>query len=400
MMTHSQKMLLKIIRRALWQENLPLEASAWDEVELLAEQQGVLWMLYPGTKWTVVPQEKQLKWRSTTITGIWQNESINGFQMKLLAFLENKEIRTVILKGTSCSRYYADPAMRPLGDIDILIDQENMAAVADYLCGQGFAKVSTEHKFHIGFSCDAITVEVHYHCTDLPIGKGTDAARNAEQTFLDQIEIAEMNGMQFPVLSETNQALMLLMHMERHMQEDGLGLRQLCDWAAFVYGTNHKHWEKTIPLLKSCGLFQYARVVTNACMTYLGLNCDGLAWAKSIDIELVEALMQDVFRRGNFGRADDQNVGSLFSDRSIMGMQRQDPIKGMLAKMTTLAYRKYPCCRRHKWLLPAFYFYIPVQYIIKSVWGKRARKDLCTAIANAGKRQQLYCALHLYEVEE
>lgn len=398
-MTNPQKMLLKIIRRALWQENLPLEASAWDEVELLAEQQGVLWMLYPGIKGTVVPKEKLQEWRNATITGIWQNESINALQKKLLAHLKEKRIRAVILKGTSCSRYYADPNMRPLGDIDILVDRENVDAVADYLCSQGFETTSTAHKFHIGFSHDAITVEVHYHCTDLPMGKGTDAARNAEKNFLDQIEIAVMNGMRFPVLSESNQALMLLMHMERHMQEDGLGLRQLCDWAAFVHGTDHKHWEKTIPLLKSCGLFQYARVVTNVCMTYLGLDCDDLSWANTVNTQLAEALMQDVFRRGNCGRADNQNVGSLFSDRSTMGKQ-QGPLKGMLAKMTTLAYRKYPCSRRHKWLLPIFYFYIPVQYIIKSVWGKRARKDLGTAIANAGKRQQLYCALHLYEVDE
>lgn len=400
MMTHSQKMLLKIIRRALWQENLSLEASAWDEVESLAEQQGVLWMLYPGTKGTVVPKEKLLEWRNAAITGIWQNESINALQKKLLAHLKDKRIRSVILKGTSCSRYYVAPNMRTLGDIDILVDRENIDAVADYLCTQGFEKMSTEHKFHIGFSNDAITVEVHYHCTDLPMGKGTDAARNAEKNFLDHIEIAEIDGMRFPVLSETHQALMLLMHMERHMQEDGIGLRQLCDWAAFVHGTDHQHWEQTIPLLKSCGLFLYAKVVMNACMTYLGLKCDDLAWANPVNTQLAEALMQDVFRRGNCGRADDQNVGSLFSDRSMMGKRQQGPLKGMLAKMTLLAYRKYPCSRRHKWLLPVLYFYIPVQYIIKSVLGKSARKDLGIAIANAGKRQRLYRMLHLYEAEK
>lgn len=401
MMTHSQETLLRIVRSALWQENVPLEASAWDEIELLAEQQGVLWMLYPGAKKAdCVPRETLMKWRNALLERIWNNEPVNAFQTKLLTQLAGKGIRAAILKGTSCSRYYAVPNMRPLGDIDLLVDYPNVDAVADLLREQGFEESKVQHSFHIGFSLKQITVEVHYRCTDLPQGKGTDAARNAESAFLDQVEWVGMNGMCFPVLSETHQALMLLMHMERHMQEDGIGLRQLCDWAVFVNGANSSHWEKTITLLKSCGLFQYAKVVTNACVKYLGLKSDHIAWLGVDEDPLSELLMQDAFRRGSFGQVDDQNVGSLFSDRSAMGMQKQSLCRGMIMKMKALAYRKYPYIKQHKWLLPILYFYIPFGYIIKSLFGRNTKRNLYTAIASARERQKLYHSLHLYEVRE
>lgn len=402
MLTHQQETLLQFVRRTLWQENLPLQDDDWNEIETLAGEQGVLWMLYPGSKSAQahIPQEKRTEWRSACISGVFDNQRLNAFQEEWLQWLAGKKIRAAVLKGTSCSRYYAFPNMRPLGDIDILVDPENVDEAASDLQKRGFVESTIPHGFHRGFSLNGITIEVHVRCSELPRGTGADAAMRAEKTYLDEIQMAEMEGMRFPVLTQEHQALMLLMHMERHMQEDGLGLRQLCDWAAFVHGSDSARWEGAASLLKSCGLYQYACVVTWACVKYLGLQSACAAWAEKVDDSLMEAFMQDVFARGSFGKADDQHAGSLFSDRSAMGKKGQGALQGMLAKMTSLAHRKYPITRRCAILLPVFYLYIPVNYVVRSLFGKGTRRDLRKTIANSKKRQRLYGALHLYEVEE
>lgn len=399
-MDRQQEALLILLRRAVWGVDLQLESAVWDDVELIATQQGVRWALYPGAKSLAadISKDKLQEWRRFSLAGVWNNESLNEFQGALLEALVREGIRTVILKGTSCSRYYTSPEMRFLGDIDIQVDPENVDAVANYLRGLGFVESKAPHGFHRGFSMGKITVEVHYHCTELPQGKGTDAAMNEEKRFLEQTRMAEMNGMHFPVLSEKHQALMLLMHMERHMQEDGIGLKQLCDWATFVDGAGAEHWTETLQLLESCGLFQYAKVVTKVCIRYLGLKCETTEWANDISDKQADVFMSDVFCRGSFGNADNQKSSSLFSDRSTMGEKEQSMCRGMAGKMKKIVDQRYPVARKYKTLECFFYVYIPLKYIIQSIF-KRKRNPM-REILDSRKRQRLYHSLHLYEVEE
>ena len=400
MLNSPQEALLAIIQRTLWSKDIPVENADWGKIERLAKQQGVLWMLYPGMKnnKNCIPAELFKEWRSVTHSGVLYNEQLNDFQSELLAWLDGRGIRAAILKGTSCSRYYPYPSIRPLGDIDILVDQENMSILAEYLTFSGFCSSNIQHGFHIGYYRDEITVEVHYRCSELPENSGTRAVIAAENGFLDSIEFAKYDGLTFPVLSESNQALMLLMHMERHMQEDGIGLRQLCDWAMFVYGSNPEHWKETIPLFKSCGVFMYAEILTAVCIKYLGMDSSYASWVSEVSEKIAIDMIEDIFRGGNMGDADAQNAGSLFTDRSLMGTQTFWGLNGMFAKMRNLAYRKWPIVQRHRILLPVFYLYIPLIYVIHSLARKNAKRNVFSAIKISSRRKRLYNALHLYEV--
>ena len=399
MLNDHQKMLLAIVQNALWSKTIELENYDWESIACLAKQQGVLWMLYPGlkNKKECVPEKLLKEWRSVMHSGLMYNEQLTTFQEELFAWLEKNSIRAVVLKGTSCSRYYPYPSLRPLGDIDILIDHENMALVAEYLISAGFHASETQHGFHIGYYRGEIIVEVHYRCSELPENEGTQAAILEEKRFLDCREIAKYDELAFPILSASHQALMLLMHMERHMQEDGIGLRQLCDWAVFVYGSDSRHWHETIPLLKSCGLFIYAEVITMSCVKYLGLAASYAPWIKTVDEKTVEAFVEDIFRGGNLGVANEHHVGSLFTDRRLMGTQEHGILKGMLTKMKSLAFRKWPITQKYAFLLPICYLYIPIEYVIMSFVNPKSRRNVITAIHLSRRRRKLYYALHLFE---
>lgn len=183
------------------------------------------------------------------------------------------------------------------------------------------------------------------------------------------------------------------------MQDDGVGLRQLCDWATFVAGSAPAHWQGTFQLLEKCGLLLYAKVITKACVKYLGLSIAFATWADDAPCNVVDAFLQDVFRGGNMGRADEQNVGSLFTSRSILGIAHQSAVRGMFAKMTHLSYNKWPISKRLKILLPFCYLCIAINYVIQSVAKRGSKRDIFAAIESSAKRRQLYQKLHLYEVE-
>jgi len=215
--------------------------------------------------------------------------------------------------------------------------------------------------------------------------------------FLDEVTPGSMNDVSFPALSEQHQALMLLMHMERHVIEGGIGLRQLCDWAAYLY--SQKSHIDLIQMYKECGLLLFAQVVTKACVRYLGLEGQDLSWCMNVDDALVGAMMEDVFRSGNMGKADRDRDSSLFVGRSMLDNNNQNAIVGMIVNLNKLAKKHFPNTVRHKWLLPVFWVYLPLRYIVRSMFGLRKKKNIIRMLKQSNKRFELHKELHLYEVK-
>ena len=405
----SQNVLLMLIRNALWRSTEALPDADWDIVEKYAQDQGVLWIAYLGAKalkqsscsLQMIPKERLKNWRSALYTGTFYNDQINGVQMHLIQWMAENKVRAAILKGTSCSRYYPFPEARPLGDIDVLVDRECVNAVGEYLESRGYTKSQHEHEFHVGYYGTEAIVEVHYAGTSIPNSAGGRAVAEEMAHFLDDTQMACIGKMTFPVLSDAHQALMLLLHMERHMVDSGIGLRQLCDWTVFVNGTAGVTWKKGIlGLLNRCGLLVYAKVLTKACVLFLGLDATKAEWCLDTDDELARAMMEDVFRGGSMGAAVTEGMGSLFTDRAHMGDGRQTKLKGLIGSLTKLVNQHFPYTQRYKILLPVFWIYIPMRYLVRSLVGLCPKKRILAVYREADQRQKLFKALRLYEVDD
>lgn len=407
MYDENQNVLLILIRNVLWRRPETMPDADWDMVEKYAQDQGVLWIAYLGAKaleqanysLKLIPKEQLKNWRSALCTGAFYNDQINGVQMQLIQWLAENKVRAAILKGTSCSRYYPFPEVRPLGDIDVLVDREYVATIGEHLESLGYTKSKQEHEFHISYYGKIATVEIHYAGTSIPNSTGGRVVAEEMARFLDDTHMASIGEMTFPVLSDAHQALMLLLHMERHMVDSGIGLRQLCDWAVFVNGTAGVTWKKDIlGLLNRCGLLVYAKVLTKACVLFLGLEATKADWCLDTDDELARELMVDVFRAGSMGAADTEGMGSLFTDRVHMGDGRQTKLMGLLGRLTRLANQHFPYTQRYKILLPVFWIYIPMRYLVRSLVGLRPKKRILAVYREADQRQKLFKALQLYEV--
>jgi hypothetical protein len=131
--------------------------------------------------------------------------------------------------------------------------------------------------------------------------------------------------------------------------DDGLGLRHLCDWAAFVKATqNEAFWtEELLPLMKEIGIMKYASVATKLCATYLHIPCP--AWAADADDTLCDGLLADVFLGGNFGRKNNERArsGSLIAKK---GEKKRGPIAAMAVSLHRAILLKYPIVKK-VWIL-------------------------------------------------
>lgn len=398
----TQKALLTLLAQALWGNDGTLAEADWEQVEKLAKDQGVLSMLYRGSlKYKdIIPAERIQIWRGAMYAAVLQNGHMNQAQSEILGWLSGKGIRAVILKGASVARYYNPSDMRYLGDIDLLIDHSDIELAAELLKAHGYRRNEHEHDFHVSFVRDDVTLELHYKATVVPPGKGGQAVEKIMDQFLDEATMVSMNDISFPALSEKHQALMLLMHKERHMLESGIGLRQLCDWAAFLsVQENSAVRDDFIHMFKGCGLLTFSETVTNACVRYLGLQGESAAWCRPSENSLVDALMEDVFRSGNMGQADQRGESELFVGREILNSKNQTAVRSLILNLNKLAYSHFPITRRCKWLLPVFWFYLPMRYFVRSLFRMRKKKSVFRMLKQSRKRYELHRRLHLYEVE-
>lgn len=399
-LSSTQRALLTLVGEAMWKNNNALDDCDWQEVEKLAQEQGVLSMLYMGatTYKSIIPSERIKIWRGAMYSTVLRNEQLNEVQQELLFWMKEQGIRVAILKGTSCSYYYKQQSIRALGDIDLLVEKKDLATIDAYLINQGYKLSGREHGFHVSYKRDGIDIEVHYDVTEAPLSIEGRYIANVASNFLKDIRTITYDGHEFPALTEKNHALMLLLHMERHMTERGIGLRQLYDWAAFVYDSNPITWKNEVmQILAQCGLLTYAKALTKVCVDYLGLPLVKASWCMDIRKDVVDAIIEDVFRAGNVGAADAKGVGSIFTSRSLFGQESQTRMKGLVTRLTELSNKNFPITKKHKALLPVFWCYIPFRYWIRSIFGLRPKKDWIHVLHSSSKRQKLYEALRLYK---
>lgn len=401
-LSNTQEALLSIVRQSLWGKVETIPSADWEQVDAISYDQGVRSLLYSGVshKKSSVPLSLLRDWRAAMIASVLRSDEINAEQTEILNALDAQGIDTVVLKGTSISRLYPHPDTRTLGDIDLLVDPQQQDTVNAILLALGYECHDHDHAFHVNYRKGNVEVEVHHAVSEVPDLLGENRAKTEMTAFLQKRKMVNCNGMTFPSLSDSHQALMLLLHMERHMLEGGIGLRQMCDLAVFVAKSAPQHWgEYTLSLLHQCGLLVYAKVITKACVQYLGLSEESASWCMDASDSLSGDMIQDVFRGGNLGLADTGNSSDLFTDRSSLGDDKHNVVKGLINTLNKRAYVHFPFTQKHKFLLPIFWVFLPARYIIRSWLGLRPAKNVLNAFNLSNRLHLLYKSLHLYEVK-
>jgi hypothetical protein len=402
-LSKEQQALLMLLRISLWRDSVTIPPGMdWELVGKYAKEQGVLSFLYDGAvaAKAEVPAELLTKWKNTTFQGVIRNERLLRAQDELITWFDQAGVLSVVLKGSSVARYYPQPDLRVLGDIDILVNKSDVDKARKILEEHGYVFHESDHEFHMGFTRPGSYVELHYNVTKLPDSAGGRATGKVIDTFLSDINQSCIGNYRFPVLSETNQAVMLLLHMIRHMFEFGIGLRQLCDWAVYMASVDKAYFtNEVLPILEQCGLRKYAEVAAQSCIKDLGLKNEDMIWCAGVREEECRSFMVEVFRLGNMGSADLESMGSLFTDSDSMG-NNQSSVKALLSRLTILAFCNFPITKKIKVLLPIAWIYLPLRYFVRMMWGKRPRKSFVKVMESAWKRRKLYDRVKAFDIDK
>lgn len=391
------KVLLALMAHEIFHREMEIDTSAVDWMSVLAEagRHKVTALLYPTIReLDGVPENAFNKACGMAIAVAQASEAMLKRQREILDLLEARQVPCAVLKGTSVAYLYSHPELRTIGDIDILVDEENLDEACKALQADGFAPSYTAEK-HLCLQKGAVWVEMHRMVSVFP---ESEKGRFTKQTMTDALrhtQEAEIGGVRFPMLSGAYQIIALLAHMEQHLATSGIGLRQVCDWAVTAHALRNCFDGETLALLERCGLLRFAQIMTRLCEKHLGLP--PCSWITDASDALVDAMLADVLDGGNFqSQYTKRPFAAVLTDAyDVSGKGRNSLFRNYIRYLKKYLRQNEPWAKSRLWL-PVFGVFLPVRWGVRVLLGKRKQINLVHAVSMAREREKLLRELELY----
>lgn len=285
-----------------------LTENDWERLYNEAKKQSLLGALLPGVEKTK-PAGRLLRplmrWWGKASKLEEKNKLISQRAAELTKIFADGGFRSCVLKGQSIALLYPNPLRRQCGDIDLWVDGER-DEVLEFVkkTAKEVGKVFVHHIDAEYF--DDVTVEIHvrpsYSYSPFRYAK-------YKAFFSDYKEecFGSETGLGFNAPSLRFNAVYLLLHIFRHVYNEGIGLRQLMDYYYCLEKLSDEERKWAYEKLKWMGLERFT-----AAIMYVEQNAFGLDDEKLLCMpneKYGKYLLMEIVRVGNFGKYDDRAKG-------------------------------------------------------------------------------------------
>lgn len=290
-----------------------LKDNEWKIVYEEAKKQTLTGIMLEGIK--RLPKEQcppkpiLLQWFTNVENIKKKNTELNKIAVKVVDKFHKDGFRSVILKGQGNALYYPDPLLRTPGDIDIWLDksrQEITQYVRKYCPNEEIVYHHAE--FPVMNSCH---IEVHFTPSWMNNYFKNKKLQNLfhelkDKQFSHKMAVPDQTGFIYTPTIEFNRVYVLL-HIYRHLFEEGIGLRQLVDYYYILkqkctdeQKSNSYKWIQELGMNRFCSAIMY--IMQNI----LGLEKEFLICPPSEKDG--RFLLEEIMRAGNFGKYDERIV--------------------------------------------------------------------------------------------
>ena len=356
MIDRNEELLLRLLRAALNEERLsatdlsepsnpptPPETPDWDAILQEARAQTVLGLIAEA-----VPDEVAAAPRTEALRLKAKFMRILHGQTELVSLFRGAGIPLVILKGMAAAVYYPKPHTRAMGDVDFLVPQEPAEWPGDRQPDRASDSAGpadrqppappAEAPRHVQYAKGGVEYELHHHFSSFGL--------DLEPILLQGFERAVTRGIagrEFPTLPNPENALALLAHIRQHLLESGLGLRQIIDWMQCLKNLSAEETARLQAYARQTGLDTLAGAINRICNRYLGT---AFSWTADVDPMTVEALLEHLFERGNFGRK--------------LGLSIRE--QGLFPYFQSMGLLHWEAARKHAFLRPFAWMHTVCRY--------------------------------------
>lgn len=398
------QLILDIISNELFAADkaLDLESIDWDIFLAEYGHHTVAPLVYEGLSQykEKIPADVYEKIAAVGLQNVYSNLHVIKQHIDLGKLLDNNQIKYCILKGCASAHYYPKPYLRCMGDVDFLINKQDIERTTELLLQQGYEKTgNNDHSFHECFKKKGSVLEMHYEISRLPLGEVGDRIRDLIKDIIGSSEMTPVDETgECKIPNWFHHGLIILMHMQRHMMSSGIGLRHLCDWAVYINRLDACQREMLKKNLETIGLWRFAQIMSQAVCVYLGVPYEDIYGG--LDANLCCDFMEEILNSGNFGRKDeDRSLSSLLVSDRVKTTKNHSIIGQAFISLNNIVYNNWPIAKKYKIMLPFGYAFFICRYVIRSILGKRKKINVKKMISKGQKREHLYAKLHVYELK-
>jgi len=334
-----QELFFELIRLALGQREQLSHAPSeeeWNGLFHLAQKQSIVGICFSGIERLPkgeMPEKKLLlNWYAQTQLIEERNILSNRRCAEISEQLRKDGFHTCILKGQGVANYYPNPLRRQSGDIDVWVrtetgDLENdRNRLIEYVRGKvSKTEICYHHADYNIF--EDIPIELHFMPTRLYCKPKDKKLQDwFEQTKAEQFAHGvPIGGYKICVPTDRFNTVFLLLHIAKHILEEGIGLRQLMDYYfLLISNSNLISRDDFERLFKDLGLFKTAQAVMYVLQEIFGLDkAHQLCTPDEKDGRL---LIDEIMLSGNFGHYDPR-FGEL---------QHETPLQKFIRKQTRI----------------------------------------------------------------
>lgn len=295
---------LVLLRQGLWgrkeveQDTFSLTPEEWMQIYQMAVKQTVQGIIYDGIG--LLPKEQQPP-RSLLIQwtiGIDQLERQNRQQYAVIELLtrifrQEPSLPFQVLKGQGIADFYHNPLHRVCGDIDLYFGNEEQTEKANRRIEQMGIKVERHLEGEANYMLNGVFIEHHAHLVDLHYKK-----KELQQWEAERFREGGLTPAPVP------NHLLLSTHILKHLINQGIGLRQLCDAAMALVALKEKTDNRELEQIsRQWHIYRWNKLLYALLVKYIGLPETYLPFPTTAN---PDRLMAEIWESGNFGHGDER----------------------------------------------------------------------------------------------
>ena len=239
----AEKTFLGLLRHSLWGTVPELPEGVWSEndyrrVMLLGREQTVAALVAHSMMdcGVLLPKRAAMDLFGRLQNVRRRNRLMNGAVVNLCREMDAHGIRIYVFKGQTLNGLYPDASLRMSGDIDFLCHPDDWQRALDFLREEwGVEPDSSISERDVNFCRDGVVYEMHSNLTVFSYPPNRRYWNDVVMAdILSQTHTVMVDGYPVPTLPPTYHLLYVFVHILLHLLNDGIGVRQFCDWAMFL----------------------------------------------------------------------------------------------------------------------------------------------------------------------
>ena len=256
-MDRQKQDFLNILNAYVNKTTITLETPDYNEIFRLAKINSLEAIIYSTLKENkIVPDSVDVThleniFNATVMYSVKQ-EYVTNEVVKILAA---NEVRHLLFKGIVIKKFYSDPDLRTMGDIDIYIDVDDRDKVKNILLENGYKIDEVNSHANVwNYKKNNVVIEMHTVLFERDLHQDISLRDYYKTPFALAVKEAEYSY----VFTIENHLIYMLLHMAKHFVNGGCGIRMLVDIAFALKKNNVLDWSYIKGELQKNNIYQFA----------------------------------------------------------------------------------------------------------------------------------------------